>query len=582
MDRNAQTVITRCKELRTYWAPRNKKMKAWYRLIQMVDELKTEQMESFVGNDPRAMYNLILHLLDSDIPHRVPVEDITDMAVATAVNDLSRFFDTAWRDQEETFRKTGPRQSQKRSIIGLLLATGWYSVFAIISDDGSRAVTDAWHPAQVYPLWGDFGLEELAHIFEVTPRAAVSMARRSGWKMERKPLSSITVYDYWWLEVSDVWPFAMVACNAVIMDTNLVKFESTRFGKIPIYIAPVGGLPDTGPLSEGVDMSTSTYNAGAEVRGDRWKEEIGQSIVATNEHIYKSWNKWWTFSLQLLRDTAQPRIFERSRSGKAIVRPEDVFRRGAIFRGGPDDSVEFIGAPPIPIELRSTQLDLEAMMQRGGVSWAMYGTITQQLTAYVMAQIAASANQIMKPFHQAIINLYEDIDNDWLLDMRERGVEPYGYKLPANIPKDVRVVAGYDIEIPGDLIQRATVARMLDPDFRLSYSYVMQKLFPEIKSYIKERAMIRSDMAEQHPTNAIIALIQHYRRQAAYLERIGDSDSARLFTLAAQAAEATITPPPPERERTAGQLPGGGRKLIGTRAEGAPTYVVPETPTPVG
>lgn len=293
---------------------------------------------------------------------------------------------------------------------------------------------------------------------------------------------------------------------------------------------------------------------------ERWKEEIGQSIVATNEHIYRTWNKWWSFSLQLLRDTAQPRIFEQSRGGKAIVRPEDVFRRGAIFRGGPDDNISFIGAPPMPLELRSTQLDLEAMMQRGGVSWSMFGSVQGQMTAYVMSQIAASANQIIKPFHEAIIHLIEDESNDWLADIRDRDVRPYSWQLPPKLPKDAIVSADYEIEIPGDLVQRATVARMLDPDFRLSYSYVIEKLFPDIKDRLKERAQVRRDQAELHPTNAVIALISYYRQQAAFLRSagIGDEESAKLYDLAADAAMAQlgISEQP---EQPALQPPGMGR-----------------------
>ncbi|MDP1907923.1 MAG: hypothetical protein Q8K85_06455, partial [Hyphomicrobium sp.] len=313
----------------------------------------------------------------------------------------------------------------------------------------------------------------------------------------------------------------------------------------------------------GNQLSTSSYNAGATVKGERWKEEIGQSIIATNENIYRSWNKWWSFSLQLLRDTAQPRIFERSRSGKPIIRPEDVFRRGAIYRGGPDDSLEFIGAPPVPLEIRSTQLDLEAMMQRGGVSWAMYGNVSGQMTSYVMSQISASANQVMRPFHQALQNLFADIDNAWIDEIRWRGVTPYGWKIPPALPKDAKVIADFDVEIPGDLVQRATVARMLDPNFRLSYSYVLNKLFPEIKSSMQEKAMVRADDAERDPRNAVIAYVDFCRKQAAYLEKIGDSDNAELYRLAGEAAMAQLNPPQPQQQPS---------QAIGSRTEGLPTF----------
>jgi hypothetical protein len=328
-----------------------------------------------------------------------------------------------------------------------------------------------------------------------------------------------------------------------------------------------------GALTSGTVSPTYTSTLKLNTQEDtteRWKAELGQAIVATNENIYRTWNKWWSFSLQLLRDTAQPRIFERSRSGHSIVKPEDVFRRGAIFRGGPDDSVEFIGTPPIPLELRSTQLDLEAMMQRGGVNWSMYGSVAGQVSAYVMSQIAASANQVMKPFHQAIVDALSDMDNDDLEDIKNRGISPYGWKYPSSLPKNSLVSADYEVEIPGDLVQRATTARMLDPDFRLSYSYVMGKLFPDIGDALQERARVRADKAELHPSNAMIALIQYYRQQAAYLrDKARDVEGAKLYELMADMALQSLMPQQPQgqpnpntglaRPEAVPQLPTGQR-----------------------
>ena len=568
IERSPSKIITRCNELARYWAPRNAKMKFWYRLIQMVDELKTEKMESFVGNDPRSMFNLILHMLDAPIPHRLRDLDVTDFEVAAAGATVSDYLEKAWADAQEQFRKSGPRQSLKRTAIGLLLATGWYSIFALNKDDGSGSFIDVWNPAQAFPMWDiEAGLSEVAHVYPMDAAKAKKLVKR----IFASEISGIThgdvnIYDYWWLEIADEWPFQRQVWNAVVVGNSLVKFEATRFKKIPVYVAPVGGLPDTGPLSEGTELSSS-YNAGGQVKGERWKEEIGQSILATNENIYRVWNKWWSFSLQLLRDTAQPRVFERSRGGKVIVKPEDVFKRGAIFRGGPDDSVEFIGAPPMPLELRSTQLDLEAMMQRGGPSWAMYGNVTGQMTAYVMSQIAASANQVMRPFHQAVQDFTSDIDNDLLTDVRDRGINPYGFHWPQKLDKNTKVTAEYEVEIPGELIQKATVARMLDPQFALSYSYVVNRLFPDIKNPLQERARRLADQAELSPETAIIAQVRYYRMQAAFLSK-SDAEAARLYELAAEAAEAQITP--------AQQQPARGP--IGNRPEGLPTTEMPQMP----
>lgn len=571
---NSTDVITRCTDLQRFWKPRNNKMKSWYKLIQMVDQLKTEGMESFVGNDPRAMYNLILHMLDTNIPHRLANLETLDPAILAASSSVTDFFEVAWRDVKKNFRLSGPHQSMMRHAIGLLLATGWYSWFAIISDDGTKAVVDVWNPAEVYPLWNsEFGLSECAHVTTVSEGFAKSLANRNGWDIGRKIKGPVPLYDYWWIDVGDAFPFTWVVSEAVVLNGKLVKNGLTRFKKIPIYTGPVGGLPDTGALSEGVQLSTAAQDVSAwGGRGERWKEEIGQSIVATNENIYKTWNKWWTFSMQILRDTAQPKIFERSRSGKKIVEPQDVFRRGTIFRGGPDDSIEYLATPPMPIELRTTQLDLEAMMQRGGPSWSMYGNIQGSVTAYVMSQMSASAGQVARPFHEAIINVVSDIDNDFLQDIMERGVTPYGWQLPPNLPADVELTAKYEIEIPGELVQKATVARMLDPDFALSYSYTLNKLFPDIKDPMRETARRLSDMAALNPVNSIIAQVTFYRRQAAYLESINQPEVAKLYNMAVEAAVAQLGGSTPSEEAgPAGRIP------MGSRTEGmpAPTQALP-------
>lgn len=534
--KNARDIITSCNTLKTFWSPRNRKMKSWYKLIEMVDELAQEKMESFVGNDPRASYNLILGMLDQKIPHRIPAKDLTPQLV-TVASELGGIFDVAWEDIFSRYRRRG--RYWLRDFIGFLLATGWYSVFSIMSLDGSRCLAEIWNPATVFQNWDD-ELVEGAHIFTCSPMEARRMIARTGWNLA-PPKYKLTAYDYWRLDD------AGRAFNSIVLGTTLVKPETwePRLKRIPIFTAPVGGLPDTGLLSD---------------IGDKWKEEIGQSIVATNENIYRSWNKWWSMSTQLLRDTAQARIKEKSRSGKPIVKPEDVFRRGAIFRMTPEEDVSFMVPPPIPVELRASQLDMEAMMQRGGPSWAMYGAVQQQLSAYVMSQISTSVAHMAKPYHQAVKDLFTDIDNFWLNMVREQGYKPYGKAIPDGIPGDAKLSADYEIKIPGDIVQRATVARMLDPNFEVSPLRVMDWLFPEIDNPLEELAFIRAAKAERHPIRALIALIESFREEARLLREAKDISGAQLYEKAADLAEASLSAPGEEAPPRG--APGAGPQVV--------------------
>jgi hypothetical protein len=573
----AEAVRTRVRELETYWQPRKDKAKKWYRLIQMVDELRTDKMESFVGNDPKSTYNLVLHMLDSKIPHRISEEDLNEPEMAGVNESVGKFLAKVWEENRQRIRRSSPIQSLSRNILGFLLSTGWIASMAMLYDSGEKVLIQPLNPVEVFPMW-DFsmGLVEVGRHYRLDAKSVRDMGNNYGWDTGWIGKAIKTdVYDYWWVD-NDVFGDPMV-WNAIVIGNSpngLMKFSPTLFRRIPIYTAPAGGLPDMGTLSEGTELSVSSYNAGAQVTGDRWKEEIGQSVIATNENIYKAWNKIWTFSLQLLRDTAQPRIFERSRTGKKIVTPENIFRRGAVFRGGPEDSVDYMATPPIPLELRSTQLDMEAMMQRGGPSWALHGAVSGQLTSYVMSQIAASANQILRPYHDAYIDMIEDIDNDIIQAIRDRGAKPYGWSVPREFKEDMRVTARYEVEVPGDLVHRATVARMLDPDFRLSYSYVMSKLFPDVRNPMMERARVRTDQVERNPENALIAAVVYYRKQAAYLSKIGDNESSKLYELAADATEAQL-----KGAAQTAQQNEPMRRTVGNREEAMPRMEQPQLPS---
>ncbi len=539
-----------------YWAPRNKQMKEWYKLIQLKDELATADMESFVGNDPRSSFNLILHMLDVPIPHRIPTELITVDNLA-ASGQVETLFARAWRDVHKTHRKSG-KESWMRTFLGFLLATGWYSVFAQLTPDGTKCSAHIFNPYSVYPNW-DGELFECARVFTLPPAQANNMVKRAGWSTRQPFTKNVDGIDFWYLDDGGK-PHNIVSLSKEIVKTDKLESRFNEVG-IPILVGPCGGLPDDGLLTSDV--------------GDLGKE-VGQSIVATNEKIYKSWNKWWTFSMQLLRDTAQPRWFEKSRSGKPILDKINLFKRGSIFRGTPEDSVEALQVPAIPVEIRGNQLDMEAMMERGGVSWAAQGNFRGQLTSYVMAQVIASTAQVARPFHQAAQSVMGDIDNIWWSMIKTTSAKPYDFKMPTELDDWIEITADYEIEIPGDLIQRATSAKMLDPQFVMPFNYILGKLFPEVKNPAAAKAMIRADEAQRLPANAMIAAIDYFKKEAQ--AKGVDPDVRRLFLLAAQYTEQqmqqVVNPQGQQVQAAAqGQVRGGGQ---GGQAPGVTNQQMPQ------
>ncbi|GAG62536.1 unnamed protein product, partial [marine sediment metagenome] len=131
----------------------------------------------------------------------------------------------------------------------------------------------------------------------------------------------------------------------------------------------------------------------------------------------------------------------------------------------------------------------------------------------------------------------------------------YGLSIPTKLPSDFRISADYEIRIPGDLAQRATVARMLNPAFELSEEKIMGDLFPEIKNPIEELARVRANQARRHPIHAAITLIESFREEARLLREVKDVKGAELYEKAANLVEASMTAQPEAEEERAAPKP---------------------------
>jgi hypothetical protein len=528
---DATEIKKQCDALEKAWGPRNDKVGKWYDILLMVDEFAQEGMESFVSNDPKTSYNMALHMLCDEIPHRIPTDNIDTKLIndASAVEDM---IERAWRSVHDRNRLAG-RQGWLREHASNILATGWYSVFAFVDQTGFYA--DIWNPVEVYPDWDDRGLIKCARKYVIAKLSIMRKVLVNGWKYDGEPNKDETLYNFWWIE--DAKPGATPqVMNAVVIGDQLVKPPTAEpFSRIPIFISPVGGLPYKGSIK----------------KDDTWRERVGESYVAANEVVYRQYNKQWTFSSQLLRDTAQPRWFEQSRDGN-ILSKENMFKRGAIFKGGPEDKISAVPMPPMPIELRTDRIDIQGMLQRGNLPWSLSGDLSGAISGYMMSQVAASAKQILQSYHQAIKDSMTDIDNFWMKLVMEHSFNPFEIKLP-KIDPSFEMVADYSIKVPGDVVQRATVARMICPDFRLSKSTTMDLLFPEIKNPIKEDALARKDAALSSEMAIKINLIAAFRSNAIELRELKDTVQADLYDKAADLMEQELSPQQPLPQ---GQMPG--------------------------
>lgn len=515
MSMNESKVYKAVDTLQGFWSERNKAFKEWYDIILMTDKLKTEDMESFAGNDPRTFYNMSLHLLRGRIPHRIPMETIKDEELDDAT-EVEGFLEYAWGQQDRKYRERG-MQSWLWYFVSLLISTGWYSVFGMADD--VECIAEVWNPAEVFPEFSEDGLVQVAKKYTMTGPAAAAKIALKKWPYKGSTAGNVTVRDLWYYEGTSV-------INAIMMENTFVKppTSHSEFERIPVLIGPVAGLPDKGSI----------------MSGGKWQKNFGESIVATNEQMYNQYNKQRSFSNQLLRDTAQPRWFERSASGE-ILQEDKMFKRGGVFKGGPGDEILPLPVPAIPVELRTDRFDDQGMIQRGSIPWAIQGNLQGQMSGYLMSQISSAVHQILEPYLETIIFVTSEIDNRWLKMIEDGSLNPYEKKLPSKCSRFV-VDTKYELDIPGDIVQRATVARMLNPNFELATDFVIDKLFPEITNPTLNSAKVRRDRAMSHPISVMINQIIAFKQQAELLKGRKQGEMAKLYEQAAAALQAQIIP----------------------------------------
>ena len=518
----ASDLIQKCGKLKANWSTRNKKIRDWYDILSLKDELKQEGMESVVSNDPKTGYNLGRFLLQSSIiSHKIEIEELLPAEVS-ATSQLESYITKRWQIEEERYRRSG-RQRFMSKMISLMLATGWYSVFAMVTKD--KLWAEVWNPIEVYPDFGSDGLIEVAHIYSMTPAEANRKVKLQGWSINRIA-NNANLYDYWGFDDDGD------ATNAIILGQEYVKppekdvainrlIQKTGESYLPVFTSPVGGLPDEGVIAT----------------GKKWQEHFGESIVATNEQMTLTYNKMLSFIQQSSRNAAQARWYEKSTGDTAILTEENTNKWGAIFRMGPNDDIGFIQPPNIPVELRTAMFEYSNMIQRGMFPWVLHGNLQQQLSYLAMANVASSALQQLTPYQEGLEGCLTDVDNFWYNMIKVNNLKPHKFEMPDNVPEEFRFKVTSEIQIPGYMVQRATIARMLNPAFKLPQRWIMDRMFPEIQDALRTQAQVREEEAMMHPKAIMVDAIIAYREHSRRLREVGDIDSSALYEKLADSIE---------------------------------------------
>tara|TARA_Y100000310_G_scaffold328215_1_gene395999 strand:- start:30756 stop:31937 length:1182 start_codon:yes stop_codon:yes gene_type:complete len=377
----------------------------------------------------------------------------------------------------------------------------------------------------VFPDYAPDGtLVELGRKYTLTASQARTTIFREGWILPTRPLINNTIFRQLWIDTPEG------TLMAVVVNGELVRpMGPTPFRRMPIFCQPAGGLPDDGTIID-----------------DKWRADAGQAIVASVMDLQKNYDRMLTYMQQLLRDTANPKWIERS-EGSGVVKPEDVNKRGVVWNVGLMDDIWAVQPPGAPVDLRTHEFDLRNQIQRGTFSDLTSGG--REVSAFLMANITGATRQILQPFLDTVKDANGELFSRNVSLARAHNLPVGGAPLP-DLDEDISLDFNYDIEIPGDFLQRANSARILNPNFRLSQETITDLQFPEVRDPFEERLRLTTEDVVQSDMMVAVKTIREFRQAAVQANLAQDGESEALLIRAADRLEAQLLGPT--------QPPGGG------------------------
>lgn len=524
-------VINEVTDLMSNWSNRNKKIDEWYELLRMDDLLQTAQMESFVGNDPRTTWNMATYLLrPRPFTHEIVTTDgaVLPVGMKPVIDLIQRYFGRVWQNVDRQDINRG-KQSWFHTLIGFLVATGWYAMPYTLKEDGVPWV-DYWNPQTVFPDFGDElseGLVRLARVRMIRRSNAERLVKQKGWTLPRAGWGKQIFYARLWKKEDE----NQVVLRDILGNTVVNEQVLTGFTSIPVMVGQTGGIPGYTKTGEQID---------------------GQSILATNEPLFMILNRQMSFMSQLVRDTSNPVSWEKSASGKSIVSdPDGLYKRGAHYKMGVQDDLGFLQKSPIPVELSQLLFRINSMMRKGSFDDTVFGSILQEVSAVLVSQAAEAAMQLLTPYHSALQLGVSEITTNWywMLLNNPRLRPPNWPDIDVEQLEGTRIESTYAIKIPGDLTNRVNMARTLNPNFRLPAETVLSLLLPEVVSPVETLARLDGENAKQRPEYQIVQLVHSFEQLAREAGAAGNRDNAAMYTIVASNLRQQLTQVPQAADR---------------------------------
>lgn len=510
-------IAGRARAARDLWRGRNEQVVGDRAMYNMTYRQVPRGQELYLSNEAMSLVNKCAEILSAKWPViRMPITTQQEPE-RRRMNDAERFLDGVLREVSIRYRRRGRN--------AWLYDLSWYTCMGMIciypsirEGNGGEVQfrADLWDPIQVYPVYGDDGLQELYRIYRMTPIEALTMAEGLGYEAEHLQGSiqkeHVEIINAFWVEDEQAY-------NAVLIDGKLVKPRTKHEewgGKIPVLMYPAGGLP-----YRGFDWE---QNGGMAIPD--WPATWGQPIFSANRNVYKTLDKVLTWLLRITRRFSMPIGISETRDAAPLIEPGMDLDSVKLINAEIGEKFNWVNPPGMPQERRELLSYLGGAAQRGGLSNIAFGELALELPGVAVERLLAATKSTLTPYVETAEFAISELCM-YFLEMYRKGNHPkvklnvkqtYGgitmqvfqeEFAASRIPDTNLVLSTLPMGLPDRRLQNMSIARIAIPGNEpLLDDVTVAEEFLDIQDYELVQDRIAEMKSAQDPAFQLISNIE--------------------------------------------------------------------------
>ena len=496
----------------SYFDSRDSRITHFRDLVKQIDwaqRKKSSNYASFEGNEAGSFFSAMVQILSKNpMRHRIPLEGEQTDEERDLVSKVERLVLGTYRDVDDLRTKRMEAGPMQQAMSQFACSDGWVVVEVVKNDDNSEKplVDMRTHDNLLaHPVYGPDGLLAV-YIRSDRTKAQVQLEYPQIKLEQRARLFQSGKIDYvgWGkansTEVLTIYQalgtdiYYGVAINA---QWAIKPYKLDWINEIPVVAMPINGLPfrTDRRVADAYSASMSPDQVNYLNQRD-WLSDVGRGIFHMNEGLYPAFNELWANIMDI--------VDKEARGTYNLEMPpdadDDVDTSGIKIGKGGHDAINALPAGSKltvipPIGLRREVVDalngMSGMLQRGGISWQLTGSLPPtQMSGFALSQLLSAALTIANPYVQGLQGAYAALDGFIIKAYQKSTRQKQTVKVMKSDKSfvveeiDLSLLKGrkfyFDVQLkpalPDDIAQKVTIAATAKRDGLLSNLTIMDDL----------------------------------------------------------------------------------------------------------